>query len=714
MADKPIFDFVKNLELGSKTLQMYSETHPRTQKAVQDTYQSILGLLENRDSLTVSVSHGNLLIDGELVEKGNLILDRFLRELTDRNIHSLMIYRGVKVEDLVALLRRLILKPQRVRELGGFDKILSDDGVQTIQVNKVKYGIIEEGALPDAIDQSLVTELLLAVQALFSGTSKASEVARNVEKTLELNKGLDTGGTLLRLFQTIIVRASDVSQEELLKHKFVELYRSFTGGTQGKLLLSSLLHDSPDKDMVMFYRLLPPEYFESSLLQLLDEPIPLNQLGEVVNRIQKDPEIVLSERVIRKMKEKGLLQPEAHSAPASIADAILKKASLNNSDIERIPDALHELINKGQLQEADQLSKRLFNCLGTGQPEQKKAAIEFLPSAIRALSTNDKWKNVDHSLSFLISTCCRKETSVDVLQAYIPLLLSMFMKNYEAANWPSCQDVLSTIRLQTERHDSIKQAFADAWIRIAEAFIERLRDGLSGIEVIVEGFKMAGSKGASYLIEMLADEEDQKVRSRLISSIVSFRSDIVSAELQRRMTDPRWFVVRNMVTIAGKAQSAELPEFLEAAALHPDPRVPKELMKILYKGTGKSELRFILLLMEHPDKNVKIQAVHLVTMQANSGAVPSLVKLLESVTVAETDLRTACLQALLKLRSTDGIVSAATLLDRKPSSRGEIAERNAAVRLLGELAREQTRSILEKTAQTDPNPETRALAASYL
>jgi hypothetical protein len=578
MADRSISDFAKNLERGSKALQMYSESHPSAQRLIQETYKSIQVLLENRNSITVSVEDGQLLVDGEIAEKGNLLLNKLAKELVERNINNLRILPGLKMVDMLWLLQHLNFWPHRIRDMGGFEKMIEDSGIQTIQANVDLY-------------------------------------------------------------------AQDYSH---------------SGGSE-----QPAVHES----------------------------------AEIVSA-----ETALTEVVPEKPVE----------SPPSISDELVKKDILTATDIEKIPESLHELVNRGKLQEADQLSKKAFSCLGGGQPDQKRAVIERLPDIIRALARNEKWKNVEFSLSFLISTYFRKETSETVLQSYIPFLVAMFIKSYDSKNWQGCQDVLSTIRIQTERQESVKQEFAGAWTKIAGAFIEHLRQGWSGVEAVLEGFKVAAEKGISFLVELLADEEDQKVRSRLIGFITTFKSEVILSELEKRMSDPRWYVVRNMVTIFSKVPFTELPEFLRAAATHPEPRVPKELLKVLYRGTAKSHIPFSLLLMEHPDKNVRIQAVHLVTMHANEEAIPALLKIVITTGVAETDLRAACWQALLKLRALDAVVPAATFLESKASTKAEVPERKAAVRILGELAREQTRNVLQKTAQSDSNPETRAHAASYL
>jgi hypothetical protein len=712
MPDQIISDFAKNLELGCKALAMYSESHPSTKRVIQDAYQSIQKLLENRDNVTVSITEGNLLIEGEVMEKGNLMVDRLARDLFDRNIFSMTLNRGIQISDLVFLLHQLNLKPQKLRELGGFEKMIADHGIQAIQANRLKYGVIQPGA-QNAIDPAMLTDLLTALQALTPGASDSSEVAQHVEKSLETAQPNDPGAMLLRVFHMIAQRAPEIPenlQTDSMKEKFLSLYRSFSPAMQTKLLLSAVLRESPET--AGLYRQLKPEELENSVLRVLDEPSAQGQLNEFVNRLQKDNQVVISEKLARKLAERGLMQKEA-MLPAA-AQELIKKESWNVADVERTPEALLDLIQKGYLQQADQLSKRVFAFLGGGQPQLKKAAIESLPKIISVLSANEKWKNVEFSLSFLISTCYRKETLTDVLPYYIPLFLSIFQKNYEAKNWTGCQDVLGTIRSQLEKQESVRTEFTERWTHMAPIFVEHLRESLPGVEAVMEGFKMCGGKGLSYLIELLADEEDQKVRSRLINFVVSFRTEMVLSEIENRMADSRWFVVRNMVTIINKMNLPDLPESMKKAAIHPDPRVARELLKILYRGAAKSHNPLTMLLLEHPDKAVRIQAVHLVTMQSISEAVPHLVRLAAAGNPSDTDLRTASLQALLKLRSLDAITVAAGLLERKSASKAEVPERSAAVRVLGELAREDAHELLKRVAQSDPQAEIRAVAAAYI
>ena len=63
------------------------------------------------------------------------------------------------------------------------------------------------------------------------------------------------------------------------------------------------------------------------------------------------------------------------------------------------------MIAKKKLTEADALSKKIFGFLVAGLPDQRMTAIKTIPRLIEVLSTNEKWKNVDTSINFLVKNC---------------------------------------------------------------------------------------------------------------------------------------------------------------------------------------------------------------------------------------------------------------------------------------------------------------------
>jgi HEAT repeat protein len=119
-------------------------------------------------------------------------------------------------------------------------------------------------------------------------------------------------------------------------------------------------------------------------------------------------------------------------------------------------------------------------------------------------------------------------------------------------------------------------------------------------------------------------------------------------------------------------------------------------------------------MLEHPDKIIRIQAIHLSVQHMLEGAVPFLLKMTAASGAGDADVRTSAFQALLKFRAPESVSVAITALEKKNVTKADVPERNAALRILGELARTETQSVLQAIAQSDPNQETRALAASLL
>src|SRR5207249_5736185 len=53
-----------------------------------------------------------------------------------RNIFNLTFMKGITREELVLLMQNLNLKPQRIMELGGFEQVLKNAGIQHVQANR--------------------------------------------------------------------------------------------------------------------------------------------------------------------------------------------------------------------------------------------------------------------------------------------------------------------------------------------------------------------------------------------------------------------------------------------------------------------------------------------------------------------------------------------------------------------------------------------------
>ncbi len=110
------------------------------------------------------------------------------------------------------------------------------------------------------------------------------------------------------------------------------------------------------------------------------------------------------------------------------------------------------------------------------------------------------------------------------------------------------------------------------------------------------------------LCDLLAESEQKGVRYLLCRAIsIVARTDTDS--LRRMMLDHRWYVVRNMVMIAGMIGSAEVMPLLRLVSSHREPRVRKEVARSLGRIRSEGSLDILRDLIRDENKSVRRAAI---------------------------------------------------------------------------------------------------------
>lgn len=126
------------------------------------------------------------------------------------------------------------------------------------------------------------------------------------------------------------------------------------------------------------------------------------------------------------------------------------------------------------------------------------------------------------------------------------------------------------------------------------------------------------------LLEMLAEEPDMTLRKSMVE-LISTVADQNIEELGRRITDSRWYFVRNVVSILGSTRRSESVPFLGRTLGHVDPRVRRESIRAL-AGVPDPRVPNLLetVLSDADDGNVQLAARYLGS-QGQETSVPALV-----------------------------------------------------------------------------------------
>jgi len=126
--------------------------------------------------------------------------------------------------------------------------------------------------------------------------------------------------------------------------------------------------------------------------------------------------------------------------------------------------------------------------------------------------------------------------------------------------------------------------------RLIESFLQRRSDA-AWVRTATSLLTMVGPLGAEVAFRRLEEEPAASNRLPLIRLIRSLGALAIEAS-RKRLSDPRWYVVRNAAYILGDLGDPELPTQLRGAVRHPEFRVQQAAMTSILKSNvaGRGEI----------------------------------------------------------------------------------------------------------------------------
>jgi hypothetical protein len=131
-----------------------------------------------------------------------------------------------------------------------------------------------------------------------------------------------------------------------------------------------------------------------------------------------------------------------------------------------------------------------------------------------------------------------------------------------------------------------------------------------------------------YLLDALSDETDTSKRKFMIMLLTSIPGDVLS-HITRRLSDSRWYVLRNMLLLLrecqGRSQASEVKDFLE----HEVPLVRLEALRTLLSFQAHGAEEYVVKFLQSENPLLQKGAAWLAGTYRIKEAVPHLVRLLD-------------------------------------------------------------------------------------
>jgi HEAT repeat protein len=199
-------------------------------------------------------------------------------------------------------------------------------------------------------------------------------------------------------------------------------------------------------------------------------------------------------------------------------------------------------------------------------------------------------------------------------------------------------------------------------------------------------------KATEVLLELLAEEKDREIRIFLLDLMKDFGKDQLIL-LGEHMSDDRWYVVRNIVSILAESRTDQALFLLRKAAEHKQVQIRHEVIKALIATGGKKAASVLAKFLKDKDEGIQLTALRAFAEMAGIGAdeAQPLVDFLEerSENKKEQERILAAIETLGKTGGADAglYLHRYTRIRWWRSRKLQAERRTAALRAIQEIAR---------------------------
>ena len=232
------------------------------------------------------------------------------------------------------------------------------------------------------------------------------------------------------------------------------------------------------------------------------------------------------------------------------------------------------------------------------------------------------------------------------------------------------------------------------------------RQDQKGVEVFLALAREFGAALAPWLMQVLADSQQMRVRRPLARTI----AELLPGQPERIipwLSDERWYVVRNAVHILGWIGGNDIAGYLQAVADHPESRVRREIVAALGQVESDSSRPILMNMLKNADAQLFTTILQQLAMDEDDGIAMMLLEFLRADSFAVRS--TAEQRALYMALATRGeavlpaleaeLFESGGLFSRRPDS-----NRQAIALCIARIATPQARAILERGARSNRAP----------
>jgi hypothetical protein len=667
-----------------KVSAMYSVDHPAAGRSMQQTWDLLAPLLKLGSQFTFGFMNQRVLLNSSLISHSNLT--HLELEFTKREIGAITLQAGVTLKEFKRALALLTTRPAVIAERGGIKKFIAAnpiDGVRIAPALKPK----EDG---EVIEMGMDMDSFLTAQALLgpAGGTGPSPVdvlmeaagaprlpgagAANPRELVAMadaatrNTVADPDGDVGQLMIALTQMLSGLKPDSVLASLPPQKQADLSGHSPG-VMSAHLMEDaiagwaaerlggavatgtggagaggtgtgdgkggtgggSGEAQNAL-------EKVEKEVLQALLRGLKATRVAERL--LQKLAQFVeqanLPKEVFERIRREVMwftLPPEEKQTQ------LLKQAQHDPKEFGRLVQYVQGAVSEGQFGEAMEISQGYFSSWEKASSTVKAEQMKRAPDLLRALSSAQTLPLM-HKLANQFMREILEQTRLHwpchIEATNCLAVVAQNCGRFEDFEFVHiiASDLKSCLTRRPDQHaDCCGKALTrfltpDALERLIESFLQRRSDP-AWVRTSTSLLTMIGPPGAEAAFHRLDEEPAASNRLPLIRLIRGLGGSAIEAA-RKRLSDQRWYVVRNGAYILGDLGDPELPVQLRGAVCHEDLRVQQAAMTGLLKCNvaGRGEVMAEALL--HLQAGILEMALDELTVLKEPASVPHLEALL--------------------------------------------------------------------------------------
>jgi HEAT repeat protein len=737
-------EVIRLLTVAIRSLSLYTQEHPAFLRTLDQFMTCLDDVFRHKESFSVQVVRDQVLVDQRMLPSSPA-LRSLAADLLQRGIQGITISRAVSLVEIRLLLEILT---RRAAEVGGappYEEELRSRNVVRLRIHPLRASLLDSGGtLGETLLEKLLAEtgegrdrrdgladfLLrepravgetiakLAAREGESGEERArwaSERLLVMMEQLLAGHGAEWDRFRDRLAQ-VVLSLEVQSQLEFFRGAFLrpgdaprwaqDLAHAMPPSALAELISRELSADRATEEKISFLDALLPRKGE-----IRDLPPEVKQKlaeygvsTEEFLRLLGDETVPLSERVNLFLRDQG---PDPEAA-------------------DRAPGLVQELIAAERREDALRVINRFFNGLNHPEWEVRRAVAGKAGAMFQVVSDMGAGAETLGKVRDFAFRKMSAEPDREVFRLLYEALENMALAHLARKEVALAVELLQRVHscpgltvlepgYLARRREMVRRNLAGESL-LNEAFEAALSGTESEAQRSLPLIRLMGEEGARRLVELLGTERQVSGRVRLMRLLKELGETAVEP-LKRSLLDPRWYLVRNVVSVLGEiGDPGVAPAFLGLLS-HPDPRVRKEVVQALGNIATSRAQEGVVQALEDDDESVRLKAVEVIQGLGASGAREKL-RLVVSRSGGSRDaaVRTKALRALGNLAQEEDVGVFEILLARKglfSKMESDDIRRTAVSSLAGIL--ERTRSpkalqLLQNVSRSDPLAEIRKLA----